>query len=221
MKGMRFLMPSLRSFSHRFSLDSSLRELERRCGFHREYINKHYSSLKNGIRRYFAKWHQERDDHGYTTIELIIVLGIIAIIGSAVFSLSAASIRATSEAHKNMRKAALLLCCDSVLRKHILAVRVPFCGQDIAIAHDYSSISVPYYQGEKNHTLTIFRESRMIMLKAGEVTISLPGVEYIDATVLLGKAGENAGLIIVYRIDGTEYRTIAAFGETAMLKRRW
>jgi len=219
MKDMRSSMQSWRYFSPRSSLGSSQRESEQPCGFRRGCTPKRNPSSKNAIRRHSRNCRKEHDDSGSTTVELIFVLFIIASIGTAVFTLSSASIRATDEAKNDIKKAALLLRCDSMLRNHILAIRVPLWSQDMTVVHDESGISVPYYQAEKEKTLKISREAGALVVKTDGETIPITGVSFISAAVLTGKAGESSGLDVVYSIDGTEFHTIARFGATAMFKR--
>jgi hypothetical protein len=220
MRDMRSLMQSWPYFSLRSSRASLQRESEQQCGFRRGCTFKRKQSSKNEIRQ--PSWNCRREHHecGSTTIELVFVLFIIAIIGTAVFSLSSASIRAVDEAKKDIKKAALLLRCDSTLRKHILAIRAPLWSQDIVIAHDEVGISVPYYQAEKDKTLKISHEARTLMVKTDKDTIPISGVAFISATGLLGKAGEPCGLDVQYSIDGTVFHTIARFGATALFKRQ-
>lgn len=220
MKVMHSSMPFWPFSSHRSSLGSSPLGLASPCGFRQRCIPKQRLSSRSEIKQRCGNCPEEHRERGTTTIELIVVLGIIALIGTAVFSLSSASIRAMREAQKESRKAALLLRCDTILRNHLLAIRVPFWVQDMAITNDDTGISIPYYQAGKDKFLKITRGSGALMVKAEEKMISISGVEFISAVVVTGKQGEYGGLDVLYSIDGTEFHTIGGFGATTLFKRR-
>lgn len=168
--------------------------------------------LPNETRQSCGGWNKEAGSNGSTTVEMVFVLAIIALVGTSVFSFSSAGTHALSRSLRTMHTATALTRCDDILRNAIYKVRVPFWLHECPMEFKDCYAKVYYYEGGKDSSLEIAKHNGNLGIATPGRTLILHGVELVAVEELRDFSGYSVGVKVAYRIDGSVFTTIARFG---------
>ncbi|MBN1687359.1 MAG: prepilin-type N-terminal cleavage/methylation domain-containing protein [Spirochaetales bacterium] len=96
-----------------------------------------------------------RSDDGFTLIEVLVSLLILSIIGLVVWRGSILATRVLSTSTESSMATTKILQLDDSLRREIEKIQMPFWLREIKIEQTEHGITLPYYQGDPDNSLTI------------------------------------------------------------------
>lgn len=137
----------------------------------------------------------QKSKEAFTYIEVIVSLLIIALLAGLLYFSYAICIKGINSSRKSVKESIEWLNTDSMLRKKIEAVSIPFWQKDYEYSFSPNSLTISWMNGVKTSE-----------------TISLPDVFEIQSVEPINSEKDSIkGLIIKYQYKNSEYELKALF----------
>jgi type II secretory pathway component PulJ len=137
----------------------------------------------------------KKSKEAFTYIEVIVSLLIIALLAGLLYFSYAICIKGINSSRKSVKESIEWLNTDSILRKKIEAVSIPFWQKDYEYSFTPNSLTISWVNG----------------LNASE-TINLPNIFKIQAVEPINSENDSIkGLIIKYQYKNSDYELKALF----------
>jgi hypothetical protein len=161
-----------------------------------------------------------RGESGSTMVEVIAGMALISFLGLAVWSATAASLRAASRVVAGATASArLLLLCDS-LRDRTGRVRPPWWETSPEVEEGSGPVEVRGVDGDPRTFLRVSFSSGRVTLEGGGPPASFPGFESFAARSFRDATGGVAGIAFVLHPLSREPMTVLCrFGSRELLGR--
>jgi len=105
------------------------------------------------------------NDHGFTLIEAITLVGVISVLGVVLWSGATLAMRATTDMNSSLDVSSTILKAEHLLREKCAHVRFPFWLGSCALETDESTLTIFYYNGNKEDTLQLRFEDNLLWIK--------------------------------------------------------
>ncbi len=156
---------------------------------------------------------------GYTTIEALVSVALIALAGAIMLGISAVSIRSLAASKNAASVSANALAIDGALRAAIGRVRVPWWERRFAVTEGDSRASVAWLDGFPDRELSVSESGgHLVMEESGRGILYRSGAEIDSLSVetLRDPGGFCAGLEIRYGVGGTAFTCVAPFASRSL-----
>lgn len=134
---------------------------------------------------------------GFTFIEAVVSLLIIALISAAIYATFATAYKALNTTQKSLIATSNVLIIDAKLRDSLSLVCIPFWVRNVHYSSTDTSITIPWVKGVESKSVTVSLENYKI--ENGHIDI-IKGVNEIPL-----------GCHILYTIENKEYMTSIVF----------
>jgi len=158
-------------------------------------------------------------DSGFSTIEALVAITLIAVAGALMFWVSAVSIRSLSASKASITLAADALSIDSALRSFTGRVRIPWWERQVRVSTEGPLATVPWLDGQRDTELTIVKDDDYLTVygpEDAEIYRSRAKIESLEVTPIEMDGKTPSGLQFKYVIDGVTLTCVAPFASRAL-----
>ncbi|MCK4542401.1 MAG: type II secretion system protein [Spirochaetales bacterium] len=139
---------------------------------------------------------QKRDSEGFTLLETLVAITLIAILGALLFPVFMNAL-SLIERVKNLNTwSRTLLTLEQHLRDKVGRIEYPYWGKNRAFEILDETVRIPYWDGKKDACLTIRLTGGTLVIESPGEARSFPGISEIGFSPLLMKESQSAGLSI-------------------------
>lgn len=149
---------------------------------------------------------------GTTTIEALVAIAIVSLMGAVLLSGAGGGIRAARRAVEAASHASTLLRADDSLRAACSRVLVPYFERAPFIGGSGASIQISWYGGKKDALLRVFGEDGALVVSVPGASFRLPSVTDVAAEPFAPSKGSPRAVRFTYTVGNREYVTIAPLG---------
>ncbi len=160
---------------------------------------------------------KSRSEDGSTTLEVIAALAILAVIGAASYSVTVAGLHASEPTRRAASYASRLVQTDDALRRFVGRIRIPYWVRDVTLETGNGVYRLPYYEGTGPLTLEMANGGDALSIASSSEHVTIDGVRLESVKPLPESSQRIRAVMVMYRIAGKEYRTIASFGSIPVM----
>lgn len=156
---------------------------------------------------------------GFSTMEAIVSIALIAIAGTLMLWVSAVSIRSLGATKDRVTLAADVLAVDSSLRSAVGRVRIPWWERRVRVTDEGSRASVPWLDGNPEGVLTIAEDNGRLVIGGPDGSViyrSRVKIDSLNVSAIANDTGVPTGLEIRYVLGGEPIACSAPFASRAL-----
>ena len=151
-----------------------------------------------------AKQTHKKKESGFTLVEALIALTIVSLIGIPVFMVFSETVTFTGKIKDLTRWNRELIGLESVLRKSVLQIRIPFWISDIEVSEGITILKVPYWMGDVNSFLEIEGNDGNLNISTPDESTIFKGYEDFEFDYLKESQSQTVGISLVIKKTGKE-----------------
>ena len=169
-----------------------------------------------------------RNDDGFTLFEIMIALVIISVLGVVIWQGFTRGSALIEKISLNSLETINVIHIENSIRRITGEVQIPFWVAELLIEENNDMLTIPYYEGEKDRTLTVNFENNSLVFHINNTEDDNPvdvqsfgPFSEVDFSLAKNETGEIFGIKYVLKHQKKSFDTItiiAGFGSNPFWK---
>lgn len=161
-------------------------------------------------------------ESGISTIEALVALAIISIVGMAILGGASTSFKAIGRVRDAAIDTAAVFAIDDWLRSDMEKVRIPYWAQSSQITINDTMIEFPWYEGMQEHTFRLYVSDGSLYAEIADPH-NVSRRKIANVTSFKGELITDEGMLptalrISYGIRDKDYVSVLPFGSSPLRK---
>ncbi len=158
---------------------------------------------------------------GFTTLETLVSIALVAIAGAIIAAVSTLSIAAIHKSNQSIRNTSSLIMADGLIRGAASRVRIPYWVKAGAVEAAGDSIAIHWLDGVREATLSVgTADGKLLIEESGAETSTRKEIGRnladIDFEAIQEGNTTPSGIRIRFKAGGSQRELVAAFGSSPL-----